>query len=612
MIEQLFEVATEFRFDVGQAVLNTQALQQAVDGVSSSASGAMRNLGFMAANLVTHMGLGSGGLLSILTKAVQVSQAFDTNVLSFSNIISTNTRFLAGDIDTFNDRLTTSRMLLDKVSDTAIQVGLPTAELARLTKLIASPLASHKKLGLDFEGAIDMSKNLLLGAQMTGLNPQAAGESLLRALTDKMPLQGKLFTRLAGTAPFQAAKITTQAQLQRMDPDKKIDLLAKSLRALGSDTEAVNYRLGRLDVQFTILRNQIERLILPIGDVLQKFFAKSIRMATDYLSAHGKNLGDSIGKFFANILDNPKALFINLMQIRALKEDFKKSLNIVELLGIFRLLKYGLTFLGVTFNGGLIAALFGGLISGITAIVAMVPWTTLFTGAMSLLGTLTAAVLPEFLALLFVFQTISRAKAIAKVNDIESWIKLTPKVSAMILKLKTAFENILLPINMAINFWAKLIAPLFETSLWARILVAAFEPLVDLFSELGQGVVYLMAGLTGLMDMTLGFVMDVLALRNPFANMTDNFKGGWDTFLKENQARLGGEGMNVVSNHVTNIGKLEARFDMREQLEPDRVAFAVTDHLKKLASNPTQGRGQGLGGPFMSGSIFNAALGVTR
>ena len=54
----------------------------------------------------------------------------------------------------------------------------------------------------------------------------------------------------------------------------------------------------------------------------------------------------------------------------------------------------------------------------------------------------------------------------------------------------------------------------------------------------------------------------------------------------------------AVVTQVTNIGKIEARFDMREQLEPDRVAFLTVAHLKKLAQNPTQGRGQSFDGKF--------------
>ena len=80
--------------------------------------------------------------------------------------------------------------------------------------------------------------------------------------------------------------------------------------------------------------------------------------------------------------------------------------------------------------------------------------------------------------------------------------------------------------------------------------------------------------------------------------------------MRDNQSRLGGDGATIVQNTVTNVGKIEARFDMREQLEPDRVAFAVTDHLKRLAANPTQGRGQSLSSPFVAGGIFNAATGV--
>ena len=43
-----------------------------------------------------------------------------------------------------------------------------------------------------------------------------------------------------------------------------------------------------------------------------------------------------------------------------------------------------------------------------------------------------------------------------------------------------------------------------------------------------------------------------------------------------------------VSKNVTNIGNVNINQQFKEQLEPDRIAFAVTDQLKKLATNPVQ------------------------
>ena len=50
----------------------------------------------------------------------------------------------------------------------------------------------------------------------------------------------------------------------------------------------------------------------------------------------------------------------------------------------------------------------------------------------------------------------------------------------------------------------------------------------------------------------------------------------------------------VGKTSITNHNNVTARFDMREQLEPDRIAFAVVTHLKKLTMNNTQASGYSL------------------
>jgi hypothetical protein len=50
------------------------------------------------------------------------------------------------------------------------------------------------------------------------------------------------------------------------------------------------------------------------------------------------------------------------------------------------------------------------------------------------------------------------------------------------------------------------------------------------------------------------------------------------------------EGKTVTQSAVNTIYQ-NNQIDIREQLEPDRVAFAVVEHIKKLAVAPTQKRG---------------------
>ncbi len=75
-LEEAFEVATEFRFDVGNAVIGTDRLTDSVGNLDRAVSGAMTNLQYLASGLVAHLGFGAGGLLGILTKSFHVSEEF--------------------------------------------------------------------------------------------------------------------------------------------------------------------------------------------------------------------------------------------------------------------------------------------------------------------------------------------------------------------------------------------------------------------------------------------------------------------------------------------------------------------------------------------------------
>jgi hypothetical protein len=613
VIEQAFEVATEFRFDVGQALINTKSLQGAVDSLGQSTQGALGSLNYLASGLVARLGFGSGGLLSILTKAVQVSEEFDVASLSFANNISSNFAVLTGTIDTFNDRLETSNMLMRKISGVAIGAGLDTGELAALTTKLATPLANRGKLGKNYEGAISMSKNLMIGSSMVGLHPQVASESLYRALTDRMALHGALFARLVNTPAFKSAHIARQGQLVNMNQDKKIDLLAKALGQLAGDADALSQRLHNLQVQFTIMKDHLAVLLKPIGDAVKNALINVMATANAWLKNNGEAIGKNLGALLANIFEDPRGLIINLLQIRQVGKDFKKSLHLVELYGTFRFIRYILVeLLGITLNGGLVRTLFRYIWEGLSFLVALVPWTKVLSGAFKLLRVAAAEVLPPFLIFMGIMQTLSRARAIAKVNDIKNWIDLTPRMSAIILRLKIAFENILSPITYVMNAVAELIAPLFQTSTYGRILIDILEFMMPAFEFLGKVSLLATASIDGLGMALGGFVSDLVNMHNPFKSWSKNFNTGIDDFLEKNKARLGGEKMSATANFVTNVGKIEARFDMREQLEPDRIAFAVTEKLKRLAQNPKQGRGQSYAGQlaaatFAAGSAVQGA-----
>lgn len=597
MIEQAFEVAAEFRFDVGQAIVNTKALQNAVDDVSKSAGTALGSLNYLASGLVAHLGFGSGGLLSVMSAAVKVSEEFNFQSLMFANNISQNFGVLQGTIGTFNDRLRTSDMLMGNLTDQSIKFGVDSGSLASITQKLATPLAMHGKLGTNYENAMSMGRNVMLASEATGINPHMASESMVRALTDRMPVVGQLFSRLVNTPAFKAAHISKQGQLSSMDTGKKIDLLTKALEQLGGNADFIAHRLNKLGVQFTMLKNNMINVLKPIGDALVVPLRIMMQKANAYLQAHGKMFGEAIGNFIGSLIKDPEKLFINLMQLKTLGKDFKTSFHVAEIVQGLLFLRWGLGLLGITLNGGLIFRGLAMLRTFIYEILAVI-WRLGIVGHLfTFLRIALVAVGEILLPVLFFLQILSRARAIAIVNDAKAWLEIGPKLSAVWVRMKDAVTAIFLPISMAIDWWAKFLAPIFEWSIIIKLILPLLEGVAWLLEWIGKGVIYLTAALSGLVSVIIGFMFDIVNMKNPFSNVMTNLKDGYQDFLTRNPLP-GQGGTPVTKSIVTNNNHIEARFDMREQMEPDRIAFAVTQHLKKLALNPTQGRGYSLDGGF--------------
>lgn len=616
MIEQIFQVATEFRFDVGKAMLNTNALTDAVGELSTASNSALRSLTFLASGLAARIGLGSGGILTLLGKAVSLAEDLDHTALNFSGTIFNNMSVLTGTIGTFNDRLETSHVLIEGIADIANKFAIPTSQLASMSNLLAPSLARHNKLGRNFAGSTEMAKNLILGADTLQMNPAFAAESLQRAMGgDHMPLPGKLFQRLVNTDAFSKAGIKTQPKFMALDASKKIDLLDKALKNVAGDTDALNFRLGSLHGQFTILQNlfmDIGSILTPVGKALRKPIVDILKGITDYLKTHGKAAGEELGKIITRMVAHPQKLLLDIAQASKLKSNVHSGLKAVEIFGIFNAITFGLDILKKWADGSLKRSAFewvqgrrrarSAIMLGAGAapemgilgsIMSFAP-IKIFLGVFRVIGLALLEVIPVFAIVTFWLQVFARARALARINDAKALADLGPaKVLIITNKLQRALSNLIFPITFAIDKLAQMISRFFEWNQIIKMFFPNVEAAVNALDRFGIGIVKLTGIIFAAMQ-TQNEMTPSGAARVGMGTLLhpiDAFWRHYNDFLKDNKERMGGDDMKATANYVTNIGTQNVRFDMREQLEPDRIAFAVTDHLKRLASNPTQGRG---------------------
>jgi hypothetical protein len=599
-VEQFFNVATEFRFDIGEAMINTKLIQGNVDKISESADNAMKSLDYLAGGLVAHLGLGSGGLLGMLSKAVQLSEEFMHGSIGFVNSISSNYQTLTGHVHGFNEQLETSHMLMDKIGSVADGLGLSGAALAQITQTVATPLANRGKLGDDYENGIKMATNIMLASEITGMNSGMMAESILRSLNPGQGFSGKPFEHLMGTQAFREAHITRSGQGSGMAEDKKIDLLTKALEQLGSNAEFLAARAQMLSVQFQIMKNHVEAVLKPIGDAFEKPLAMLFGQANDWLAKNGTRLGKSLSAFITSFIADPEKLIINLMQAKSFSSDFKIAARLSIFISTMVWLGEQAAKIGITFNGGLIKYLFDSIYEGLTILFSWVWRVGLIGRTFALIGSTIMSILPNLLVFLGIFQTISRAKAIADVEDVKAIPDLSIKFSEQMVRLKNVMGEMLEPLALMQDGLARDIAPLFSWANWLHYGAIALEFIVDCMEDFTETL-----NTWGAELFALANAFDLTHLADGFEGFGDVFTETLDEQIKQIKQRRLEQDQNkgTTSNpHVTNNLHVEARFDMREQLEPDRIAFAVTTHLKKLAIGAIGGRGNTVVGGLVAAS----------
>lgn len=606
MIDQLFHVATEFQFDISQAVLSTNMLQNQVNQVSEAADNALLSFQKLGAGIVAHLGLGSGGLLAVLGKAVQISDKFNSSALSFSNVISSNMKVFSGTIGSFNERLETSKMIMGDINKVANQFALPSGELLNLTKLLTPLLAIHGMAGTNFSGSINMAKNVLKSAPNLNLNVGDIQNQLLNAVSGQAHMQGTLFPRLMKeTSAFTDAHVTSASQFNSLTPEKRIALLNKALAIFASDTDVLKNRVNSLSGQLTILGNNVVEfgsVLRPIGDAILKPVVKVLQELNHYIDNQGRDLAKSMGAMISNIFEDPKNLLINIMQLKQLGADTRKGAKLFGFMEMFFLLGNVAKFLGITTAGPwkLIGMGLTYVGQALMFLWRLTPVLTIFKFAASAAWFAFSKLLPNMLGMVMVLQTISRAQAIAKVNDVSNMLTLAPRLADLTVRFKTAIENIFLPISTAIDWLANFIAPLFKVSTWLNIVLDPLEAFATILEGIGRISIMAWAGLQGVFFGLYQFVDNIRSgkLLGAFGGVGKAFSAGVDDILEKNWDRMNGKAGGVTANQVTNIAKVEIRNDFKENQEPDRIAFTIKDQLLKAKRNATQGKGTALQSAF--------------
>lgn len=608
----LFTVLTDFKFEIGSALLGTKQLQGAVQGLSGAADEALISFKKLGAGIALNMGIGAGGIISVLQVAVQSADKFQQTQLAFANLISANRDHLVGPIDTFNERLAVSDQVMKRIASRAQEFALPTGPMVEMTKTLAAMLTPKGLAGTNFENAIDMSRNLLKSAPNLGVDPNEVQGQLLRSIEGGASMGDTLFRRLASeTSAFQQfGGKDASKKFNVLPAAQRVDILSRALQQFASDTDVLSGRVNTISGQFQRLQQLVSPLefvtniFRPLGEVLIPLIVKTMKLLADELDKNGRKIVQNMSSFLKEFVQTPEQVVVNLMQLKRASQDAESTKSILGIAALFSFIGHAVRFLGIQAAAG--SALLQGAKFAFGSFAAAARFAMPLIGRGLLLLTPLLMVMGKVVliiaAIFSVMQLFSRAMAIADVADAKEMPRITAEFTHNMALFKQTMMNVFGPLINLFNAMADGLSILFRMSFWLDFLNDTFYAMTYLISALQSAFI----GLQAAIGAFLQFFTSMNFLKNPtaiFGEMSDAFNGAFEESMRRNlllpEERGGGDAPVQMQN--INISKVEIRNDFKEQQEPDRIAFTIKDQLLKAAMNPTQSRQRSLAGGLVSG-----------
>lgn len=575
----IYNVLTEFRFEIGSALLGSEKLASSVEGISKAADNALFSFQKLGAGIVASMGLGTGGLLGGLGLALQVSDKFAQSQRDIANIISSNT----GGTMSWVDALATAESTMNNINKKAQEFSLSTTDLLTTSKQLGAVLLSHGLDDTTLTKSVDLSRQYLKSAPTLGVDAGLAQQQLVRAVLGDASGNDTLFTRLTGETkalkPFGESGGTQK--FNALPAAQRLDLLTRGLAQFSSNVNYTHANALSLTGEMRRLGENIKgtfSILKGVGDALMVPVKIALHGLNEYLSNQGRAVFDSFGKMIASSFQTPEKALATFYQASRLAGDVKLASKILGIVGGFMALNHVLGMLGisipiVTIGLRSLAVLFGVGAAGFALFTAI--FVKMFAAIIAILVPL--ALLVGFI------QLISRAIAYAKIEDAKDLAELAPRFAEIARIFKFVFQ----PLFDAFDAIAKFISPIFKLSIYAKMAASVLEFLATtllLARATFQGIIFaLMELFNQVMSFFQGGGFNFQAIQ-------DAFNAGIDQLLEEALGQVNtGE---ATVNQVTNIGKVEIKNQFKEQMEPDRVAFSLTKQLMKAAQNPTQSRGR--------------------
>ena len=606
-----FKVVTEFKYDVGHALLGTKTLTDGVQGLQNAVDGVQFSLARMAMGFAFQSN-GLASFIGLLGVASSNADSFQKKQLDWANTMSANKDKLTGPIDSFNQKMQFSSQLLEDITRQANEFGLPAEVLAKSANTLANQLVPKGLAGDNMKTAIDISRNLLKSAPSLGLDASMVEGQLLRMVEGGASQGDPLFLRLLGeTSAFGDLKKggapNATKLFNTMPIEKRLDMIYKGLQQFASDPENLKARAGSLGQQVQLFRglmggDALQSIFRPLGDSINKVLAQILAQVNGMLMTKGKALVGEVTRFVDMFLAAPERLVTNLLMLRDLMKNLKavEAATALTALGtafgailswlgvitpaMFGFLRVGIPMVAVFAEfASRVLPVLGPVIKGLGVLAGLAALAFMFPGAAAIVVGAIGMILQPLLIMGAVFTLFSKAAAIANIRDAKMIPELTVRFANLVNKVMFVGGIIAEIFNTIFESLASIIAPAFMFGNFLSLMHSVVDELVTTLAAAVIGIQAIGVGIGSLMGRIV---------TGQFENLAENVINDMSEAIQKQEADFFGLKNNTTNSTVKNQVTMNVNMNnsFKEMLEPDRVAFTIKDQLLKAATNRTQGR----------------------
>jgi hypothetical protein len=607
-----YEVVAEFVFEEAVAIAATNKMTRAVENLSKKVDQSIFGVARMGAAYLQSFAFGGGGILGLLGSAISSSEKFRNTQIELANVMISN-RFknAAGEYVQFNEAMEASVPILDKISKTARNANISTIALANSTKLYSTVLGAKSDFDGDVFGqSIDLARVQEKARAALNLDSTNMTQQILNAISgnlSKGTLFGQRIFAESGDV-FKQAGVSDVKGFNALKVTKRVEILTRAMDKLAGGAEIVEARSQSLSQRLLRLRDSfvgLDSVLRPLGNTLMNVVGPALDIIIDQINTKGRHIVRLLNMFFNNFAATPEQLYLNTKQFASLHGDIAAAGKSLRFLAISIFALKGAAALGILPSGmGVAGAAMATGAAGIggvgAAMYGLFRVVKFLLPVLKFVGGIVGTVAAQFAGLVFFFQIFSRAVAKAEIQ----YYKLLSVFGDAFLDKLDEFSNLMgiitEPFNTVIEYWSDLIAELLVSTTVFEIVLGAFNLLNKVvfgisvaIGGINVALRALGAGLGAFFGTLFQIMENPTSLLNPetFVSPLDNM---FEAMAREGNAsaerlidRL--MGRSDTSAPEVKKDKMDVKvtntFNIKEQIEPDRIAFTIDDQLRKINEN---------------------------